>query len=57
MEKILIIDDEAFIRENVERILGEDGYTVLGAASGRSALELVAEEDLDLVLLDLNLGA
>jgi len=29
MEKILIIDDEAFIRENVERILGEDGYTVL----------------------------
>jgi two-component system response regulator AtoC len=57
MEKILIIDDEAFIRENVERILSVDGYTVLGAASGRSALELVAEEDLDLVLLDLNLGA
>jgi two-component system response regulator AtoC len=57
MEKILIIDDEAFIRENVERILGEDGYTVLGAESGRSALELAADEDLDLVLLDLNLGA
>src|SRR6266702_2349404 len=57
MEKILIIDDEAFIRENVERILGEDGYTVLGAESGRSALELAADEDLELVLLDLNLGA
>ena len=57
MEKILIIDDEAFIRENVERILGEDGYAVLSAASGQAALELVAEEDLDLVLLDLNLGA
>ncbi|HEY6873866.1 MAG TPA: sigma-54 dependent transcriptional regulator [Geobacteraceae bacterium] len=57
MEKILIVDDETFIRENVERILGEDGYTVLGAESGRSALELAAEEDLDLVLLDLNLGA
>jgi DNA-binding NtrC family response regulator len=56
MEKILIIDDEAFIRENVERILGEDGYSVLGASNSRSALELVAEEDLDLVLLDLNLG-
>jgi two-component system response regulator AtoC len=56
MEKILIIDDESFIRENVERILGEDGYTVLGAASGKSALELVTDEDLDLVLLDLNLG-
>jgi two-component system, NtrC family, response regulator AtoC len=56
MEKILIIDDEAFIRENVEHILGEDGYSVLGASNGRSALELIADEDLDLVLLDLNLG-
>ena len=56
MEKILIIDDEAFIRENVERILAEDGYSVLGASNSRSALELVADEDLDLVLLDLNLG-
>lgn len=56
MEKILIIDDEAFIRENVERILREDGYTVLGAASGREALEQVGDEDVDLVLLDLNLG-
>ncbi|GFE58891.1 sigma-54 dependent transcriptional regulator [Geobacter sp. AOG1] len=56
MEKILIIDDEAFIRENVERILQEDGYSVLGAASGREALEQVGDEDVDLVLLDLNLG-
>ncbi len=56
MERILIIDDEAFIRENVERILRDDGYTVLGAASSGEALELVADEDLDLVLLDLNLG-
>lgn len=35
MEKILIIDDEAFIRENVERVLGEEGYQVLPAAGGR----------------------
>jgi PleD family two-component response regulator len=25
VEKILIVDDEAFIRENLERILSEDG--------------------------------
>jgi DNA-binding NtrC family response regulator len=56
MEKILIIDDEAFIRENVERILSEDGYAVLGAAGGAEALEMVADELPDLVLLDLNLG-
>lgn len=57
MEKILIIDDEPFIRENVERILGEDGYQVLAAENGRTATSLVSEEEIDLVLLDLNLGA
>ncbi|HEY5976022.1 MAG TPA: sigma-54 dependent transcriptional regulator [Geobacteraceae bacterium] len=56
MEKILIIDDEAFIRENVERILGEEGYAVLGAATSGEARQLVSDEELDLVLLDLNLG-
>ncbi len=56
MEKILIIDDEAFIRENVERVLKDEGYQVLSAADGRSARELVADEEVDLALLDLNLG-
>ena len=56
METILIIDDEAFIRENIERILGDDGYRVLGAASGAEARDLMAQHDIDLALLDLNLG-
>src|SRR5512138_2590658 len=56
MEKILIIDDEAFIRENVERVLKDEGYQVLAAADGSSAMELVAGEEIDLALLDLNLG-
>ena len=56
METILIIDDEAFIRENIERILGDDGYRVLGAATGPEALDLMARHEVDLALLDLNLG-
>ena len=56
MEKILIIDDEAFIRENVERILEDQGYQVCAAASGGEAREIVATEEVDLALLDLNLG-
>ncbi len=56
MEKILIIDDEAFIRENVNRVLRDDGYQVIPALNGSSALELVASEEIDLALLDLNLG-
>jgi len=57
MEKILIIDDESFICENVERILGDDGYQVCSAASSREALDAVLSHDIDLALLDLNLGA
>ena len=56
MEKILIIDDETFICENVERILGDEGYQVCSAASGDSARAAVQANDIDLVLLDLNLG-
>ncbi|BCS54255.1 sigma-54 dependent transcriptional regulator [Geobacter sp. SVR] len=56
MEKILIIDDEPFIRENVERILGEEGYLVCSAGSGSEAREVVLANDIDLILLDLNLG-
>lgn len=57
MEKILIIDDEDFIRENVNRVLRDEGYQVIPAVNGRSALELVASEEVDLALLDLNLGS
>ncbi len=56
MEKILIVDDEAFIRENLERILAEDGYRAYSTDNGEEALKQVGEEDVDLVLLDLNLG-
>jgi len=57
MEKILIVDDEAFIRENLERILAEDGYRPISTESGEEALKQVGEEEIDLVLLDLNLGS
>ena len=57
MEKILIVDDEAFIRENLERILAEDGYRPLSTDSPEDAVRIVAEEEISLVLLDLNLGS
>lgn len=57
MEKILIVDDEAFIRENLERILAEDGYRPLSTECPDEAVKIVAEEEISLVLLDLNLGS
>jgi two-component system, NtrC family, response regulator AtoC len=57
MEKILIVDDEAFIRENLERILAEDGYRPKSTDCPEDAIRIVAEEEISLVLLDLNLGS
>jgi DNA-binding NtrC family response regulator len=57
VEKILIVDDEAFIRENLERIISEDGYRPISTESPDEAIRIVAEEDISLVLLDLNLGS
>ncbi|HKL48416.1 MAG TPA: response regulator, partial [Desulfuromonadales bacterium] len=56
MERILIVDDEAFIRDNLERILSEDGYRPFPTESSEVALKQVSEEEIDLVLLDMNLG-
>lgn len=56
MERILIIDDEVFICENVERILSDEGYNVCSATSGSEACETVTNNEIDLALLDLNLG-
>ncbi|MBZ4659856.1 MAG: sigma-54-dependent Fis family transcriptional regulator, partial [Desulfacinum sp.] len=55
MERILVVDDEPFICENLERILSEEGYAVTVTSTGSEALELLSGEPADLVLLDLNL--
>ena len=54
-ETILIIDDEAVIREIVEEILSSFGYTVLTAYDGEAGLETYQEnhDSIDLVVLDL----
>ncbi|MDT8440322.1 MAG: sigma-54 dependent transcriptional regulator [Desulfuromonadales bacterium] len=56
MERILIVDDEDFIRDNLERILAEDGFRPYSTDNGDDALRQVNEQEIDLVLLDLNLG-
>ncbi len=55
MEHILVVDDEAIIRDNLDRILTEEKYQVSTAANGIEALSLIKGSDIDLVLLDLNL--
>ncbi|OHB25692.1 MAG: Fis family transcriptional regulator [Desulfuromonadaceae bacterium GWC2_58_13] len=53
--KILVVDDEAVIREGIRRILEKEGYQVEPKSSGRVALERLQEEDFDLVITDLKM--
>src|SRR5713101_3896963 len=52
---ILIVDDEAEIRESLETLLEIEGYTAGSAASGREGLAQIAERPFDVILLDLAL--
>jgi CheY-like chemotaxis protein len=54
---IIIIDDEAPVREVAADILGECGYSVVVAASGQEGIELLREHHrtVGVVLLDLKM--
>ena len=52
---VLIIDDEAEIRESLQTLLELEGYDVEAAGSGEEGLARVEERPFDLVLLDLAL--
>lgn len=49
---ILVVDDEADIRELVAGVLEDEGYETRGAADSDAALEAIAERRPSLVLLD-----
>lgn len=49
---VLVVDDEPAVREALVRALALEGHTVLEACDGQEALDLLAEQRVDLVLLD-----
>lgn len=53
--KILIVDDEESIRFFLQELLGRDGYTVVAADSGETALRHIEREEFDLALVDLKM--
>jgi DNA-binding NtrC family response regulator len=52
---VLIIDDEAAIRESLQTLLEMEGYTVTTASTGEQGLNWIGQQSFDLVLLDLAL--
>ncbi|RJQ13671.1 MAG: response regulator [Nitrospiraceae bacterium] len=53
--KILVADDDAMVREVVERFLSEQGYSVVTANDGLDAVRLLRLKDMHLVLTDLRM--
>src|SRR3989442_14529810 len=52
---ILVVDDEAEIREGLEMLLASEGYGLTSAETGESGLSKLEEKPFDLLLLDVSL--
>lgn len=55
MSRVLIVEDEAISQKLFAMQLQRGGHTVLHASDGASALRLLEEEPVDLVITDLNM--
>jgi len=55
--RVLVVDDEAVVRETVRLVLAQAGYEVIEASDGTQAMEVVRSGDnpslLDAIILDL----
>jgi len=53
MRNILIVDDDRAARQQLQRSLTSNGFTVIEAANGRIARGILAEREIDLVVTDI----
>lgn len=55
MKSILVVDDEAIVRESIRDWLKDAGYQVSVAKSGEEALKMIQKQDFGVMILDLRL--
>jgi len=53
MKKILIVEDEKSVRENIITLLIEEGYNVFSASNGDAGIDIAAKEIPDLIICDI----
>jgi signal transduction histidine kinase len=53
--KILIVDDEKVTMKNLEHVMKNEGYEVIGTESGQNALKLLDEYQFDVILTDIRM--
>ncbi|HEY3763499.1 MAG TPA: hybrid sensor histidine kinase/response regulator [Verrucomicrobiae bacterium] len=56
MKKILVIDDEEWLREMIQLALRQKGFDVIEASNGSDGIETARKELPDLILCDINMG-
>ena len=54
-KNVLVVDDDASVRQSIKKVLQGAGYEVAAACDGEEAIVQFVPEQIDLVLLDLNL--
>jgi len=55
MKRILLVDDEAIVRDSVSEWLRDEGYFVVCAESGEKAIELSLTEAFEVAVIDLRM--
>ncbi|PWW32706.1 MULTISPECIES: response regulator transcription factor [Paenibacillus] len=53
MTRLIIVDDDAFIRELIAHHLKKEGFHIWEAENGEKALQILEEQMIDLVILDI----
>lgn len=53
--RVLVVDDDPFIRDVLRRFLDEKGFDIATAIDGNQALKAIATYDPDVVLLDIHM--
>jgi CheY-like chemotaxis protein len=53
--RLLVVEDDASIREMIELVLDSEGYEVVTATDGAEALALLGQKRPDLILLDMKM--
>ena len=53
--RILCVDDEDFTLDLLDTLLSSQGYEIITALNGKIAIDILAEKNIDLVLLDINM--
>ncbi|HET54665.1 MAG TPA: sigma-54-dependent Fis family transcriptional regulator [Ignavibacteria bacterium] len=53
--KILVVDDEKAIRDSLNMVLSDEGYSVISAADGEEALNFLNKDDFDIVITDIKM--